>query len=165
MAGAILAGDGVRQGLHATTLVHEAYLRLVGPTDADWNSRCHFYSAAAIAMRRICVDYARKRDAKMRGGGRPPVRLPAADDLAARSPAGWPAEGASADMESYDLEILETALKRLEALDPRKARIIDLRYFAGLTGEETAKCLSISARTVDSECRFARAWLHREMTR
>jgi len=138
------------QTLDATALVHEAYLRLV---DADqvlqWNSRGHFFSAAAEAMRRILVERARRKRS-LKGGGRL-QRL----ELSALQPAA-PESG-------VDLLSLNEALQRLEKQDPRKAEQVKLRFFAGLTGEEAAQALGISSSTADNDWAYARSWLRLEM--
>ncbi|HVT57416.1 MAG TPA: sigma-70 family RNA polymerase sigma factor [Thermoanaerobaculia bacterium] len=135
--------------LEATGLVHEVYLRLVGAGDRHWNDRVHFYAVAAQMMRRVLVDHARGRDAAKRGGSILKISLDEARDPAVESAA--------------DLVALDDALKSLETIDPRKSRIIELRFFGGLTLEETASVLGISTPTVVKETRLARAWLHREI--
>ena len=136
--------------LQATALVHEAYLRLVGVTDLKWENRGHFFGAAARAMRRILVDEARKRGRQKRGGEFDRIELDQADA---------PAPGKT------DLMGLDDALDRLERDDARKAEIVMLRYFAGLSIEETAAALGLSTATVKKEWAFARAWLKRELER
>jgi RNA polymerase sigma factor (TIGR02999 family) len=131
--------------LQPTALVHEAYLRVVGKEDPSWNSRGHFFAAAAQAMRQILVDQARRKARLKHGGGRDRVGLSKVE------PAIEPP--------SDDIVGLDEALTRLEQDDPRKAQIIMLRYFAGLTEEETAAALGLSAPTIRRECRFARALL------
>lgn len=135
--------------LQATALVHEAWLRLVGDQDPGWTSRAHFFGAAAQAMRRILVERARARLSEKRGGARERVSL----DDAARVDVEAPAE----------IVALDIALARLERHDPRKARIVSLRHFAGLSIEETARALDVSPATVKSDWTYARAWLHREI--
>jgi RNA polymerase sigma factor (TIGR02999 family) len=134
--------------LQTTALIHEAYLRLVGG-DVRWEGRVHFFAVSAQIMRRILVDHARRRGRAKRGGGDAPETL---EDIAIAA-----AEPAT------DLEALDDALERLTALDPRKARVVELHYFGGLTYDETAEALGISAATVDRELRLAKAWLHREL--
>jgi RNA polymerase sigma factor (TIGR02999 family) len=136
--------------LQATALVHEAYLRLVGALDLHWESRAHFFRAAALAMRRILVEQARRRRQVKRGG-----RL---DRLPLEEPACAPG------VEPLDVLALDEALSRLEARDKRKADVVHLRYFAGLDVEETAGALGISAATVKNDWSYARAWLHRELS-
>lgn len=142
-------GGAVGMTLQPTALVHEAYLRLVGDSDVQWNSRGHFFGAAALAMRRILVDRARERSSLKRGGDR--VRVDLGDDPAAIEPA--PGE----------ILALDSALERLASVNQRHADVVMLRYFAGLGVEETALALSISAATVKSDWKFARAWLKREI--
>ena len=139
--------------LQPTALVHEAYLRLADEPTARWENRSHFMAVAARAMRRILVDHARKHKAVKRGSGA--VRL-SLDDLerAATSPS-----------DAVDLVALDDALGRLANLDPRQARIVELRFFGGLSVEETAAVVDASARTVKRDWQLARAWLKREMTR
>ena len=139
--------------LQPTALVHEAYLRLVDQR-APWHSRAQFFGVAAQAMRRVLVDHARARHAAKRGGGAPQITL---GDAAAQQP------GAAADS-AADVLALHDALTRLAALDPDQARLVELRYFAGLTIEETAAALGSSPATVKREWAVARAWLHRELS-
>ncbi|MGE3703707.1 MAG: sigma-70 family RNA polymerase sigma factor [Vicinamibacterales bacterium] len=149
-------GRGAGHTLQPTALVHEAYLRLLGPdgSDApDWSNRGHFFGAAAIAMRRILIERARARGTVKRGGGRTHV------DLHEDAVAGVPESDESSDQ----ILALDRALSRLEALDPRKARVAMLRYFAGLTIEQTAAALGVSPPTVKTDWAFARAWLAREI--
>lgn len=137
------------QTLQATALVHEAYLRLLGGMDVAWDSRGHFFAAAAMAMRRILVERARSRGRIKRGGDRKRVEL---GEHAVIS------ESASTDLVSLD-----AALNKLAAYAPRKADVVMLRYFAGLTNDETAAALGVSSATVRNEWTFARAWLMREL--
>jgi RNA polymerase sigma factor (TIGR02999 family) len=144
------------QTLQATALVHEAYLRLVasgepsGRREPHWDSRGHFFAAAAEAMRRIVVETARRKKRARHGGGRERVEVELAD-LPTRLPPD-------------DLLALDEALGRLSEIDPVKARLVTLRYFAGLTIEEAAQTLSISRVTAHRYWTFARAWLHQQMT-
>ena len=139
-----LAREKPGQTLQATALVHEAYLRLVGRDDArNWNSRGHFFAAAAQAMRRILVDNARRKGARKRGGG-------TGATAARRRPAPPPDD---------ELLALDEALQTLAASDPVKARLVELRYFAGLTGEQAAEVLGISPATADRHWAYAKAWL------
>ena len=137
--------------LQTTELVHEAYLRLVGNGAApqEWNSRGHFFTAAAEAMRRILIDHARRRHALVRGGDRARVPL---DDIEQQTAA-------------YDQRLLDLdeALTRLEALDPQKAALVKLRFFAGLTNEQAAATLEISTATAQRTWAYCRAWLRAEM--
>lgn len=132
--------------LEATALVHEAYMRLQGQVGFHWPSRAHFFAFAAHLIRRILVDHARNRNRAKRGGGWERVTLAEAQDLALdRSP---------------DLLALDEALTSLEAVDPRKAAVVELRFFAGLNLEETAAQLGVSPETVGREWRRAKAWLY-----
>jgi len=131
--------------LQATALVHEAYLRLLRDRKPDWSSRAQFYVAAAQAMQRILVEHARKKKRLKRGGDRPPV-VSNVLDLAS-------------DENLEDVVALHDAVDRLEAEDPRAALVTRLRFYAGLTVEETAKAMKVSERTVMREWLYARAWL------
>jgi RNA polymerase sigma factor (TIGR02999 family) len=144
-----MAHEPVGHTLQATALVHEAYLRLLGDHNPQWQNRAHFFAAAAEAMRRILVERARRVGRIKRGGGRKRVELP--DDLTAD------------DSRSAELLSLDEALDRLEAYDKRKSDIVKLRYFVGMTIEETARSLDVSPATVKSDWFYARAWLHREV--
>jgi RNA polymerase sigma factor (TIGR02999 family) len=139
------------QTLQPTALVHEAYLRLVGDRDPGWNGRRHFFGAAARAMRNILVEQARRKGAHKRGGSGRRVEL--TEGLAIIEP---PAE---------DLLAVDEAIQKLQAEKPHLAEIAMLRYFAGLSADETAAALGVSASTIAREWRFARAWLARAMTR
>ena len=137
------------QTLQPTALVHEAYARVIGSGDPGWDGRGHFFAAAAQAMRNILVDQARRKGALKRGGDR--RRLELADgDLAIQPP-------------REDILALDEALRRLEAEDPRKGRIVNLRYFAGLTAAETAAALEVSVGTVEREWRYIKVWLHTQL--
>ena len=140
--------------LQPTALVHEAYLKLSDKLHPRWRDRVHFFSVAAQLMRRILVDHARRHGAAKRGGGLLRVTL---DEGSARA-------GARQETRAVDLLALDDALKRLSAKDPRKGRIIELRFFGGLSLEETARVLEVSVPTVVNDTRLARAWLYREMT-
>jgi RNA polymerase sigma factor (TIGR02999 family) len=140
------------QTLQPTALVHEAYLRLVGNEGLRWRSRAHFYAVAALAMRQILVDRARRRSAAKRGGDRVRVSLEQVDPAAGELPA-------------EQFLALDAALERLDGADHQKAQVVMLRYFAGLTIPETARSLDVSPATVKREWQFAKAWLYREMTR
>lgn len=148
-----MAAEPAGQTLQATALVHEAWLRLVGPAgeDARWSGRGHFFGAAALAMRRILVERARGRARLRHGGALRRVEL--TESLAV------------GDEETLDLLALDAALARLEELDARKAEVVSLRFFAGLTVEDTALALGVSPGTVKNDWAFARAWLHRELER
>ncbi|MCM3874984.1 MAG: sigma-70 family RNA polymerase sigma factor [Thermoanaerobaculia bacterium] len=132
-----------------TALVHETYLRLAGQKRAQWHGRAHFFAVSAQLMRRILVDHARARRTAKREGACFTVALGEAD--------------APLEQRGTDLLALDEALRDLEALDARQGRIVELRYFGGLTVEETARVLEISARTVKREWRMAKAWLGREL--
>jgi RNA polymerase sigma-70 factor, ECF subfamily len=136
--------------LQATALVNEAYVRLLGHADVPWSSRAHFYGAAVQAMRRILIDHARARGAQKRGGQARRVDLSNVLDLAT---AGDPAEIVSFD----------NAISRLEEVDAQAAAIVHLRFYAGLTVQQTALVLGVSDRTVDRGWVFARAWLWRDL--
>lgn len=146
--------------LQPTALVHEAWLRLGDQHAARWESRAQFFAIAAQMMRRVLVDYARARRADKRGGGAVQVSLGDVERGGASSGAR-PAGGAPLD--ALDVLALNDALARLEVLDPRKARLVDLRYFAGLSIPEAAAALGISPATVGREWAVARMWLRREL--
>lgn len=145
--------EGARLG--TTALVHEAFLKLVEQSRARWEDRGHFYAVASMAMRRILINEAHRRNAQKRGGGRAPVSLDAVDP---KQLAG------SARMDPELLIALDRALSRLEEEAPRQGRVVECRYFGGLTVAETAEALGVSAATVKRDWRVARAWLFREMT-
>ncbi len=134
--------------LQPTALVHEAYLALVGEADPGWNGRGHFFGAAAQAMREIIVDHVRRKAAAKRGGGRVAEDLDAAIAVAA------------GDLGADDVLAVDAAVARLAALHPRKAKVVVMRYFGGLSEEEIAASLGVTPRTVEREWRFARAFLH-----
>ncbi len=139
--------------LSTADLVHEAYLELMPLDRVDWQSRTHFFAVASRAMRNVLVDHAERRGAAKRGGG---VRAASLDELLE---AQLPATERSLD----DLIAINDALARLEAIDPRKARVVECRFFGGLSLEETAEALGSSPATVSRDWAFARAWLHREL--
>jgi RNA polymerase sigma factor (TIGR02999 family) len=143
--------EGGEHTLQATALVHESYLRLVDQRRVEWRNRAHFFAIASTVMRRVLVDHARARLAAKRGGGAAPVSLAG---VAAGTPDGT---------DEADLIALHEALEKLAALDPDQARLVELRYFGGLTIEETAEALSVSPATVKREWALARAWLRREL--
>jgi RNA polymerase sigma factor (TIGR02999 family) len=152
MAKVRLAEEKAGQTLQATALVHEAYLRLVDQEGVKrWDSSGHFFAAAATAMRRILIDSARHKSSERAGGGfrrhdvlvREPVLEPPGEDLLA----------------------LNDALSRLADKDPRKAKLVELRTFAGLTNSQAAQCLGISTATAERDWAYARAWLHQDITR
>jgi RNA polymerase sigma factor (TIGR02999 family) len=150
MAAAKMAQENPGQTLQATALVHEAYIRLVGgETAKDWTSRAHFFGAAAEAMRRILIENARRKKRQKHGGAFRQMALDEAH-LAVESP-------------REDLLALDEALERLEQTDPQTAELVKLRYFAGLTFEQSAEMLQIPLRTAYRNWAYARAWLYRQM--
>jgi RNA polymerase sigma factor (TIGR02999 family) len=150
LATAQLAREAPGNTLGPTALVHEAYLRLVGPDESvHWDGRGHFFAAAATAMRRILIDRARQKQRVVHGGGRQRQELH--PDLAA------------APEDDDQLLALDSALASLAERDPVKARLVELRYFAGLTGDQAAQVLGISPKTADRYWAYARAWLRRAM--
>jgi len=152
LAAACLARESSGQTLQATALVHEAYVRLTeGEQTDEWDSRGHFFSAAAEAMRRILVENARKKRALKRGGHLQRVDI----DISQ-------IEGSQRE---NDLLELDEALRKLAEKDARKAKLVELRYFAGLTMQQAAKALDISVATAERDWKFSRAWLHREVSR
>ena len=138
--------------LQPTALVHEAYLKLVGSADQGWTSRKHFFDVAAMAMRQLLADHARRLASQKRGGGMCRVTL---------SDVATPIE----DTSDIDLFVLDEAMEKLSSLDPRQGRIAELRYLAGLTVEETAEVLDVSPRTVKLDWQMARSFLRRELSR
>ena len=151
LAASRMSRESAGQTLQPTALVHEAFMRLVG-NDAgqEWDNRGHFFAAAAEAMRRILIDNARRRNSLKQGGDK--ARHDIRDDDAVLNPD-----------DSETLLALDEALTRLAAADPELARMVKLRYFTGLTIEETAKVLGVSPRTTKRNWAYARAWLKREM--
>jgi len=139
--------------LQATALVNEAYLRLIDQRRVQWRNRSHFFGVAAQLMRRILVDHARGRHAAKRGGGMPAITLDGADG----------AHDAAPDESGVDVLVLHEALERLAAIDPRQARVVELRYFGGMNIEDTAEALDLSPATIKREWAVARAWLRREL--
>jgi RNA polymerase sigma-70 factor, ECF subfamily len=137
--------------LQTTALVNEAYLRLADQTHPNWQNRAHFFAVAARAMRQILVNYATSYNAQKRGGGARKIEL---DEAAL-----------VADAQSKEIVELNEALDRLGALDPRKAQVVELKYFGGLNQAEIADVLKVSSETVRREWRFAKAWLHNELYR
>jgi RNA polymerase sigma factor (TIGR02999 family) len=149
LAAGQLAREAPGQTLQPTALVHEAYLRLASGVASGQPDRSAFLAAAATAMRRILIDRARARKSDKRGGGRPRADVDP--------------EIVAAPERSAELLALDEALSRLTEKDPRKAKLVELRYFAGLTLDEAASALGISPATADRDWVFARAWLHREL--
>ena len=144
-------GERAGHTLQATALVNEAYVKLLGCQKVEWQNRAHFFAISAQVMRRILVDSARARGYQKRGGGIPKVTL---DECLI-----GPKE------KSKDLVALDDALKALAAVDPRKGQVVELRFFGGLSAEETATVLKVSPDTVLRDWRLAKAWLAREMGR
>jgi RNA polymerase sigma factor (TIGR02999 family) len=138
--------------LQTTALIHEAYLKLVDQRNVRWESRTHFFAIASQAMRRVLVDYARARKRAKRGGDDIRLSLAAAERIAS-------------NQKPVDLIALDEALTRLAAIDEQQSRVVELRYFSGLSLEETAIFLNISRATAAREWSMAKAWLHRELTR
>jgi RNA polymerase sigma factor (TIGR02999 family) len=151
MARRYLAAERPTVTLQPTALVNEVCLRMLGWDQARWQNRGHFFGVSAQMMRRVLVDIARRRDAERRGG-RDAVRVPLAD------------VDAPVAQRDEDLVAIDEALEKLARLDARKAKVVELRFFGGLSVEETARALDISVRTVHNEWTFARAWLYRALT-
>jgi RNA polymerase sigma factor (TIGR02999 family) len=145
-----MARERTDHTLQTTALVNEAYVRLVDARQVTWQDRAHFFAVCARAMRRILVDHARSRGYVKRGGGKLHVQFDEAFGME------WSADS--------NLLELDEALDRLSALDPRKARVIEMRFFVGLSVEETAEALGISPETVMRDWKLARAWLYRELS-
>jgi RNA polymerase sigma factor (TIGR02999 family) len=148
MARRYMAGERPGHTLQASALVNEAYLRLIDVTRVEWKNRAHFFGVSAQMMRHILVDFARRKKYQKRGAGARQVTLN--EELV---PAG----------KADDLPAIDDALKALENIDPRKVRIVEMRFFAGLSVEETAEALNISPETVMRDWKFAKAWLSREL--
>ena len=150
LAHTYMRGERTGHPLQTTALVNEAYLRLIDSSRVRWQNRAHFFAASARLMRRILVDFARARRKHKRGGGL--VHIPLDEALVAGE-------------QTTDVIALDDALKALAAVDERKSRVVELRYFGGLSVEETAEVLKISAVTVMRDWGFAKAWLLRELDR
>ena len=150
LAGARMAKLPPGNTLQPTALVHDAYLRVVGKSDPEWDGRGHFFAAAAEAMRQILVDQARRKSTQKHGGDQKRLNVDEVD--------------VAFDTPVEDMLALDEALQRLKQQDPRKAEIVKLRYFAGLTREETAAAMGLSVRTVDREWRYIVAYLHAELS-
>jgi len=146
LAGSFFQAQNNDHTLQPTALVHEAYLKLVR-SDSSWNSRKHFYDIAAMAMRQLLTDYARRKGRQKRGGGAERVTLAEIDS----------------SQSVIDVVALDDAMRRLAQLDQRQARIVELRFLAGLSVEETADVLDLSPRTVKRDWRAARAWLQAQL--
>lgn len=151
MARRYLRVERIEHTLQPTALVHEAYLRLVDQSQANWQNRAHFFAVSAQAMRRILVDHARAHKADKRGGPAPKLSL---DVITAVQEQHYP-----------ELVMLDEALSNLQKYDLQQGQIVELRFFGGLSEVEIAEVLHISVRTVKRDWRVARAWLYREMTR
>lgn len=150
IAGAYLRRESPEHSLQPTALVHEAYLRLTDIKEIDWQSRSHFFAISANIMRRILVDHARARQAHKRGDGWDAISL---NEAILPSPERAP-----------EILALDEALTRLGALDGRQAKIVELRFFAGMNEEETGNVLGVSSRTVKRDWRIAKAWLFKELS-
>ena len=150
LARARLSRENRQCTLQPTALVHESYLRLADETKLQWQNRAHFYAIAANTMRRVLIDYARKRNAEKRGGGMIITLQTGMDFAQVRAP---------------DCLALDEALKKLAKVDERKSRAIELKYFAGMTTEEIGSVLGIAVATVGRELRLGQAWLRRELSR
>ncbi|HYX90085.1 MAG TPA: sigma-70 family RNA polymerase sigma factor [Myxococcaceae bacterium] len=144
-----MAGQRPGHTLQTADLVNEAYLKLVNAKETGWKNRVHFFAVASRAMRSVLVDYARRRGYAKRGGNPVRVSLSEADQIS--------------EQRTAEVVAVDEALSRLAALDPRKAQIVELRYFGGLSVEEAADLLGLSSRTIKREWRWARAWLYREL--
>jgi RNA polymerase sigma factor (TIGR02999 family) len=149
IAARYLKGERPGHTLQATALVNEAYLQLVGQMDKDWQNRSHFFGVAAQLIRRILVDYARQKNAVKRDGGRRRVEL---------------TEPLAITRDRLDeIMVIDEALTRLAEWDPRQCRIVELRFFGGLTEDEVAEVLGVAPRTVKRDWNLAKAWLHGEL--
>lgn len=148
-----LSAERSSHTLQPTALVHEAWLRLMNQHGATWQNRSQFFAIAAQAMRRILVDHARRRHSNKRNGGETPLTLDTVEEIVA-SP-----------LPDEEMLALDTALEQLSGLDARQSRVVELRFFGGLSIEETAQVLELSATTVKREWTTARAWLYREIQR
>jgi len=146
-----MAGERSGHTLQTTALLNEAYLRLVDSPKLGWQNRAHFFAVSAQVMRRILVDWARSRQALKRGGEAKPLELEEALVVA--------------DAPGPDLVALDDALKALAALDPRKCEVVEMRFFGGLSVEETAEVLKVSPETVMRDWKFAKSWLRRELSK
>jgi RNA polymerase sigma-70 factor, ECF subfamily len=150
MAGRLLQNERPGHTLQSTDLVHEAYLRLVNAREVDWQHRAHFFAISANLMRRILLDRARRRAAAKRGGKGEPLNLDKTVDLA--------------QTQAREVLALDDALNALAEVDPRKARIVELRFFGGLSVKETAEVVKVSSETVMRDWKLARAWLLTELS-
>lgn len=149
LAQSVLAGERRGHTLQATALVHEAFVKLTAQQTPGWQSRAEFMAIAAQAMRRILVDYARARNSQKRGGGSAPIPLSEAMSLY--------------EERAVDLSALDDALTRLAAIDARKARLVELRFFGGMSMEDASALLGVPQRTLERDWTTARAWLRKEL--
>jgi RNA polymerase sigma factor (TIGR02999 family) len=151
MAKRYMARQSPGHTLQTTALINDAFIKLVGQQEKHWQSRAHFFGVAAQAMRSILVDYARSRQSEKRGGGAQQVSLDEALTVS--------------EERASELVALDEALKELARVDPRKCHVVELRYFGGLSVEETAEVLKVSAVTVMRDWSMAKSWLHRELSK
>jgi RNA polymerase sigma-70 factor, ECF subfamily len=149
LASAHLRRERSNHTLQATALVNEAFLRLIEHHDCSWQNRNHFFSIASTMMRRVLVDYARRRSRQKRGGGETPVE--------------FEEEMFLSEQRSTEILELDNALERLRGLEPRQMRVVELRYFGGLSIDQAADVLGVSPKTVKRDWNVAKAWLHREL--
>ncbi|HVE55369.1 MAG TPA: sigma-70 family RNA polymerase sigma factor [Pyrinomonadaceae bacterium] len=147
-----LRKERVNHTLQTTALIHEAYIKLIDQKSVEWQNRSHFFAIASVAMRRILVDYARERHREKRGGVAENLPLDEALQI-------------SSDEKPVDLIALDEALNRLAKLDKRQAKVVELRYFSGLSIDETAEILGVSNATVRLDWNLAKAWLKQEITK
>ena len=157
LAGSFLRREDPGHTLQTTALVHEAYLKLVNQSQAKFNGRAHFFAVAAQAMRRILVNHARDANRLKRGGDRQRLTLDESGIMAPAAPDARPDSG-------LDLVALDESLTKLASLDQRKARTVEMRFFAGMSIEDTAQALGVAPATVKRDWDFARAWLFRELS-
>ena len=150
MAGNLMRNESPGRTIQATALVHEAYVRLIDVTNVDWQHRAHFFAVSARIMRNILLDSARARASAKRGGNQPRVNLDEIPDVSVRR--------------GRELIALDEALNALAAVDARRAKVIELRFFGGLSVEESAAVLKVSPDTIIRDTRLARAWLKRELS-
>ena len=150
LAGSYFRRQPDNHTLQPTALVHEAYLKMINQTAAHWNDRAHFFAVAAKAMRQILVNHAHARNAEKRGGGK--TRIVLNEELAPNNE------------RDFDPIALDEALKKLSALDERKASVVELRFFSGLSMDEVCHVLNVSKTTVEADWRLARAWLSKELS-
>lgn len=151
LAGSYFQAQRANHTLQPTALVHEAFVRLVGNEDLEYESRGHFFAIAAKAMRHVLADHARQRRAQKRGGGEPRARVTLSGI------------DSNADESDVDVAHIDEALDALAVLNERQARVVELRFFAGLTIEQIAELLGVGRRTIDADWQFARAWLRDQL--